>query len=255
MRFVYIALFFLATGAHARVFNYKDSSMAAYLRGTGALTSVGQTAFKESSGTGTSLTGKPLYAYSGEIGFMYSAGAANFRLGVELFQPKPVSEGKGETSGGTELFQLQSSVSAFIPSLTIELPFQPAGNTRMFVMAGVGYADVTVENRYKMAAPGTSAFSGVTDFDEIMNGTAISYHTGVGVETLMTDNVTVAADVGYRMLKVSSLKYKTDVSQTILSSGGVAKGDTVKNSDGSNRSLNLGGLTVGVSFRFYLNFM
>jgi len=251
---ILIAILFAASTASARVFSYKDSSVAAYLRTTGGLSSLGKTPFAESSGDGTSVDGTTKYQYSGEIGVLVATGKFNLRLGAEIIQHRPVSDAAGTDSDGDEMFKLTSSVSAFNPALTVEYTFNQQGNTRYYTMLGAGMADVTVENRYTMTTAGSAAFDNVTDYNELMSGSAISGLVGVGLETLFTDNVTFAIDAGYRYLQVSSLKYKGDVN-SILVPAGAAKGDPVLNSDGSKRSLNMSGFTVGLNFRFYLNFM
>jgi opacity protein-like surface antigen len=131
--------------------------------------------------------------------------------------------------------------------------FTPVGNTRFYLAGGAGLAMVTVENRYAMTAAGKSQ-TGLSDFNELMEGTATSGHVGLGMETLFTDNVTFTMDVGYRYLPVTALKYKGDA-KTLQKPGGVSKGDPVVNADGSSRTLNMGGLIIGVGFRFYLNFI
>ncbi|MBX3021732.1 MAG: outer membrane beta-barrel protein [Bdellovibrionales bacterium] len=250
--FVLLILTLAPLSLHARVFSYKDTNLATYLRATGGLSSLGQSAFKESSGSQTdSIDGSSKFSYSGEIGFMFGAGNFNVRIGAELLQHRPISDGKGTNASGDELFQLNSSASAFVPNVTAEYTFETKNNTRVYALFGVGYADVTVENRYRMSTAGTAAYS-VGNFDELMSATSTSYHAGVGVETLFTDNVTIALDLGYRHLQVGSLKYKTDVTGI---GGSASKGEAVVNSDGSKRTLNLGGLNVGVNFRFYLNFL
>jgi hypothetical protein len=246
----------LAVGvsAEARVFNYKDSTVAPYLRVTGGLSSLGQSAFKDSSGTGTSVDGTSKYSYGGELGLVLAITPSfHMRFGAELMQSRPVTYAPGSSSSGTELFRLDSTMSVFNPNVTFEGVFKSTGATRYFGMAGVGLASLTLENKYAMTSAGTSAL-GVSDFDEKMTGSAVESHLGVGFETLFTDNATFSMDLGYRYLIVKSLKYKSDVNN-IVSPSGVHAGDPVLNSDGSARKLNLSGVNIGVSFRFYLNFI
>src|SRR4051812_16744114 len=121
------ALILLTTGtlAQARVFDYKDSSLAAFLRATGGLSSIAQTPFKESSGSNTTVDGTTKYQYSGELGFALGLGSdARIRLGAELIQHRPVSDAAGTNPAGTERFKLDSSVSVFNPNLTLEYAFK-----------------------------------------------------------------------------------------------------------------------------------
>lgn len=241
--------------ASARVFNYKETGLAAYIRGTGGLSSVGQEAFIHSSGAQTnSVDGRSNYDYSGELGFMFGFGPDfHLRLGAELIQHRPVSEASGTDTSGTSLFTLNSSVTVFNPNVSFEYAFKTFGDSRFYFLGGVGLADVTIDNAYTMTSPGTSDYS-VNDFTEKLSGSGISEHLGVGFETLFTDNVTISFDAGYRYLKVNKFKYKSDV-KSILVPGGAKAGDQALNDDGSARQLDLGGLLLGVTFKFYLYFM
>lgn len=242
--------------ANARVFNFKDSNLAPYLRVTGALSSLHKSAFENSSSVNTSIDGSSRFAYSGELGFMFGLSSdMNFRLGAELIQHRPVTEASGLSPSGAERFKLDSSVSVFNPNATLEMVFKPGPTMRYFLSAGVGLASVTVENKYTMTTQGTSDYGGsLTDFTEKMEASAIESHVGLGLETVFTDNVTCALDLGYRYLPVRSLKYKGDV-KNLYNPSGVSKGDEVLNADGQKRTLDLSGLTLGISFRFYLNFI
>lgn len=252
-----LALLLLTFGvpnvSQARVFNYKDSGAAAFVRGTGGLISMGQSAFLGGSGANASVDGTSRMDYGGELGVIWAVTPIfHLRLGAELLQAKTVSEAPGTNSSGTRLFNLTSSVSAFNPNLAVEWVWHATGGMRFFWIFGVGYAEVTADNKYTMTSAGQSAF-GVGDYQESISGTTLSYLASLGFETLFADNATFALDVGYRGLSVNKLKYKSDAN-TILSSSGVHKGEAVLNRDGSARTIDLSGLTVGASFRFYLNF-
>jgi hypothetical protein len=62
--------------------------------------------------------------------------------------------------------------------------------------------------------------------------------------------VTLALDLGYRYFKVSSLS-STGTATTFT--GSETSGSTILNTNGSDRSLNLGGAFGGLSMRFYIN--
>ncbi|MGE4130854.1 MAG: hypothetical protein AB7F86_04415 [Bdellovibrionales bacterium] len=254
MRFwLALALVFAASSAQARVFSFKESGLGMFLRGTGGTSAVGDDPFAKSSGSDTSVSGKTSYAYSGELGVVFGLGSmVNLRLGAEVIQHHPVKETSGKNSSDIERFQLDSSTFIFNPNLTMEVIFHQEGNTRYFGELGVGNSEVTVENRYTMTSTGTSEL-GVTDFNEKLSATALSYHVAAGLETLFTDTVTFVAQVGYRILTVDSLKYKGDVNN-IVSPSGAAKGDKALKNDGTARSLDLSGVFVGVAFRFWLHF-
>jgi hypothetical protein len=240
-----------ASPAGARVFSYKDSALAAYVRGTGGFSQLTQDAFANESGAGTSVNGSSKYNYGAEVGFAMNLEAnTHLRIGAELIRQMPVN-GEGSDSSGTSRYTLNSTVFVFNPNIAIEHVYSVKGILRYYLAVGVGYANVTVVNDYKMTAAGTSAL-GVSDFKETMEANVLSSQASVGLETLFTDNVTFMADFGYRYLPVKGLKYKNEMTNF---TGAVHKGDDVLNADGSKRNLNLGGLFGGVSFRFYLNFL
>jgi hypothetical protein len=244
----------LSINSEARVFSYKDSGLAAFVRGTGGLSVLNQDAFGNSSGAGTTVDGKSRYNYGGEVGFMLGLTSSfHVRFGAEVFQNHPVV-GDGVDSSGTTRFTLNSSVFVFNPNIAFEYVYKTTGNLRFFGEVGGGYANVTVVNDYKMTSAGTTAL-GVGDFKETMDTNVISGFLGMGLETLFTDNVTFIIDVGYRYLYAKALKYKADTKNILSPTTGVHKGDPVVNQDGSNRKMNLGGPYGGIAFRFYLNFL
>ncbi|MGE0529098.1 MAG: hypothetical protein AB7G93_17885 [Bdellovibrionales bacterium] len=244
----------MGAGAQARVFSYKDAFLSSYIRGTGQLSAVGKEPFGNSSGTDTSVDEETRFGYSGEIGFVFNLTQSfHLRLGAEAIQHRPVKEAKGLSPSGAERFSLDSSVFVFNPNVALEYVYSQRGNLRFYMTAGVGLAEVTVENRYTMTAAGTSQL-GVEDFNEKLAGSTYSSHFGVGLETLFVDNVTFSFDVGYRYLPVPSLKYKGPTNP-IVSPGGVNEGDEARTHGGGKRQLDLGGLTLSAAFRFYLNFL
>lgn len=249
-----VALLLASSSAFARVFDYKNSNLAAYVRGTGGITELGRKAFDQSSGTGVRTSGSAKYGYGGEVGAMIGLSPnVHVRIGGELIQPQAVNT-LGTNSAATQsYYHLNSNVSVFNPNLSFEWAYKIQGSTRYFVSAGAGYAFVLLINKYLMTTAGTSQF-GLQSFNDSMKGNAVSYKVSTGIETLFTDNVTFAADIGYLYLPVKKLVY-TDSVQNFISPRGVTAGSKVVNANGTSRAIDLSGITVGVSFRFYLNFL
>lgn len=253
MRFRALLLIYigsLAVGAHARVFDYKESGLAGYIRGTGGLTNLDKDAFDKASGTDTKVSGSSAYAYGGEFGMMFGF-APNFhmRLGLEVMQPSGLSGAKGSSPAGVERFKLDSSVFVFNPNATFEYVYKTKGAFRFYGAAGVGWADVTVENKYAMSA---STDLPTANYSEKLGGSAMSAVFLTGFETLFVDNVAFALDLGYRYMPIASLKYKGDVTGF---TGAGTKGADALDANGEKRKLDLGGFILGASFRFYLNFL
>lgn len=244
----------LSGPAQARVFNWKEATLAAYVRGTGGTSALGKNAFAASLGTGESVDATSALSYGGEIGAFFAfTPSVHVRIGAELLQSRSVGQAPGVNASGTELYRLNSTVSAFNPNVTLEFSRSSVGILRYFGYLGAGYATASVQNQFTMTAAGTSA-DGVNDFNEVMAGHAISGALGAGAEILFTDNATCVLDIGYRYMRFSNLKYTGDAT-TINPSAGVQKGDAVLGTDGQPRVLDLSGVTVGVAFRFYLNFL
>lgn len=236
--------------AEAKVFSYQNQTVAGYIRGGGGLSRLGQDAFIHSSGNATQFTDEDVqYNFSGELGAQFSMGAVNMRLGVEALRPKEL-EMKGTNASNAELFTLTSSVFVFSPMVTFEYVYSSGPSARFYGYAGLGYSMVTLDNHYEMTAAGTAAFT-LQSYTEKGDATAYSTVAGMGFETLFVDNVAFAMDLGYRYLVVNGLKHKG--SYSTIAQGAVNKGDKVENANGTDRSLDLSGITVNASFKFFVN--
>lgn len=236
--------------AQARVFDYKNAGVAAYIRGTGGLTNLGKDSFDKAAGDGTRVSGSSAYAYGGEVGAMFSFGADfKMRLGLEVMQPSGFSKAPGTNVVGVERFKLDSSVFVFNPNVTFEYIYKTNGAWRFYGALGAGYADVTVENRYNMSATTDLA---TASYSEKLGGKGLSGLAAMGFETIFLDNVAFAADIGYRYMPISSLTYKMDGTGF---NGAFSKGGDALDSSGKKRAVDLSGIILGASFRFYLNFL
>lgn len=254
MRLLALILLFAPLAAQARVFDFKDSSIAAYLRGIGGMSAVGQEPFGNSCGQDTKVSGETKYQYGGELGFQFAfTDAFRMRLGAEMIQHRPVLEGKGTNPSGVERFEIESDVFIFNPNVTFEYAYKAMPKTKTYVGVGMGMADITIENRYKMTATGSSEL-GVSDFNEKIHGVSTSFHALIGFETAFVDNATFSLDAGYRYLQTKKLTYKA-ATNNIVNPSGSAEGDPVLNHDGTDRRMDLGGLYFGATLKFYLNFL
>lgn len=250
MKSILVLIFILSSSAEARVFDFNKESIAAYLRGTGALSNVGDKAFSKSSGALTDVEGSAKFNFGGEFGVLFAlAPDVSFRAGLELYQAKPVSDGKGKSSAGVEWFDLNSSVFSWGPVGTFEAVTWRGGSSRVFIYAGGGYASITMENEYTMTAAGATALSAAS-YTEKSEATSIFGFGGIGWETVFADATTIAFDIGYRYMPISKFTYKAD---TATIQGAKSKGGKVVNDDGSGRTLDMGGATMSVSLRFYID--
>lgn len=249
MKIILICFLFIPCFASARVFDFNKETIAAYLRGTGVLSNVGDKAFGDSSGTSTSTTDKVAYNFGGEFGAMFAlAQGVSFRAGLELYQAKPLPSVSGKNASGAELFALKSTVFSWGPIATLEFVVLRGASYRGFLFGGAGYSTVTMENEYTMTTLGAATL--VPSYTEKSEATAIYGFTGAGLEAELADTTTIAVDVGYHYFPVSKFTYKSN--ETTIQ-GAKSKGGTVVNDDGKTRSLDLGGVTFSVSLRFYID--
>jgi hypothetical protein len=235
--------------AFARVFRMSNESVAAYFGGTYAPSSLKQTHFSGTSGTGATIDKSALTNYGGEFGVLFTSQAIGMRLGMELIKPGTLTKAVGADSGGQKLYDFESSISALVPKVTIELNLKTADTWRVFLALGGGTAAASYKNSYTLAVAGQAAYPGVADFSEEGTGNAILYDGALGFESLMNDTTTIALSVGYRKLEITQYKYKTNVTNF---SGAHLKNEIVLNDDGTNKTSMFTGATGFLVFRFYL---
>ncbi|MNJ99744.1 hypothetical protein D3C87_175250 [compost metagenome] len=233
--------------AEARVFNINKETFAGYFSIGGGSSLLGSSAFDKESGSGISFSAKPEYNYQGEFGFVYARPHASLRFGIEILKPQSISTtAKNSTD---DLYTNQSDILGFAPKLTFDVNLHSAQTYRSFVAVGVGLANITLKNAYKLTAAGQTAFPGVSDHSIEAKGSATSLTGSLGYEGLLTDTTTLLFEMGYRQLSINNLKY-TKSATTFT--GAKDSGDAVLDSDGAQRELNLGGFFVSLGFRFYL---
>lgn len=230
--------------AQARTFDFKTEGFATYLYGTYGPSLVSDTAYANSSGSGTSVDKKTSTNYSGEFGFLISGETVSLRLGAEVIKPKTNSDIKGTDSSGNQIFNLESSVFAFIPRATIEYAIGSTPHSRWLATLGAGVAVVTVDNTYTQVASST----GLTDHVESGTGTGTMIEIATAYEFLLSDTATMFWNIGYRRVSPAAFQSNKDVTSFM---GSEPKDSDLKNQDGSNRTVNLSGPFAGVAFRFY----
>jgi hypothetical protein len=238
--------FFLSETVQARVFDFNQTKVATYFKGNAGFSYAQQDAYKLSSGANTIFSDQPPYNWGGEFGLLFAANKIGLRLGYELVNPFKQSGIEGVNSSGTQLLTLDSQIIGKFPVAHVEL--YAAGNrktNRMTVSGGYGYGTVDLNNTY-------SNITGyaISNYTEKGTAAASLLEFAVGFEYLFVDNVTMILDAGYR--DVTTGKFKAQNSFTNMSGQSIIKGDVLKNSDSSNRSLNLDGYWVGIGFRFYI---
>lgn len=245
---VIVTMLLIAPLAEARKFNFKDSTFATYLKGTYGTSEVMGTPYNQSSGTQTAGFSELIRSSaSGEFGFLIAGDTFTLRLGAELLLPTHRSDIKGMTSSGSNIFNLETKISALTPMAYIDVNVMQRGNSKAFIGAGVGYAFVKMENIYTFEA-GQTTYA-MSDFFERATANAIAAHGYAAYETLFADNVTVVFDAGYKYLPVRKLNHQNATTTFV---GTVGKGDPVTTHGGNNRLVNLSSAYAGIAFRFYI---
>ncbi|OFZ11064.1 MAG: hypothetical protein A2Z20_02145 [Bdellovibrionales bacterium RBG_16_40_8] len=252
--FSFLMLCLVGNFAEARVFNFSNNWVAAYIRGTGGLSNVDKDMYGKTSGNSTAFDKGVDYNFSGEIGFaILLSNNMTARLGIEGLQTKEVTV-TGESALGAKYMDVVSRAVVFNPGLTFEYSFRGTGTSRLYGFAGAGYSIVKITNAYELTAAGTTAYSGASaSYTDNWYANAINYHVGTGWEAFLFDNLTFNLDVGWRQLDVSGFKYNSDA--TVVRGGGgvsVTEGTNVTNNNGRKPKLDLGGYFVGMTFKFYI---
>jgi hypothetical protein len=241
--------FFLAlvsVGAEAKVFNLSKQTIGTYIRGTYGQSAVGKNAYGSSSGSGTTFNDSFDFNTGGEFGIYTGVEQIGLRLSAEFLNPKAQKNINGVNSGGSTLMNLDSNIAAVIYKGSIEYSWFIDEASKWYLSLGVGSATVTLTNEYT----NIDASFGISDFTEKGTETLIMGEVLVGYEYNFSADTTVMLDLGWRQLHADGLQH---TSNTTTFGGNVVAGDTMTNSDGSNRTLDLGGFFIGLGLRFYIN--
>lgn len=239
-----LSTFFLLAHAEARVFNINKEKVASYFMITGGPSAIKQNAFLNESTTTDTYTGEAALNYTGEFGVLYSTPSVNFRFGFEVFKPSALKEVPAQNSGGTDIYTLNSDITAYAPKLGIEINLQKTNTFRAFITASAGSASASYKNDYTIVS-----YPGVLDHSVEAKGTGLLYSGTLGVESHMTDTTTYIFEFGYRQLKIEGFNYSKDVTTF---SGAKVSGDAVLDASGNARTLDFTGGYISLGFRFYM---
>lgn len=254
-----VAIWIWAAVAHARVFSFSDSWMVAYLRGTGGMSNISDDAYAHSTGSNTTFDREVEYNFSGEIGLSLLMGEKlSVRFGVEGLKGQEVKTRGTLITDPNDTIDIESSVLAFSPVATIEYSYLNLGAMRLYGFAGLGYSTVTVTTEHTLSADSKTYYAHPANtYKETWEGDpTISYQLGTGFEYFTMDNVTISMDVGWRFFHVKEFSYKE--SATVIRGStavDVGRGDTVRDDGGHIIDLDMGGLFVGLMFKFYIPHM
>jgi hypothetical protein len=245
-----LVFFFLIPVAHARVFSFKSSWVAAHIRGTGQLTQQNNEAYNGTSGNDTHFGDGAKYNFSGEVGFSFlTSETTTWRVGLEGLESKPVSTTGTSYTTGNPIMNVSSLVTVFNPNFAFEYAFSVTPVSRTYGFLGAGYALAKVNNSYS----NVTAYSAASSFSETWGASAVSGIAGAGFEYYAFDNVTFSFEGGYRYMKFGSLTQSG--SDTVIrgsSTQSVSSGATVVDGYGNNVHIDMSGPFVGFMIRFFI---
>ncbi len=244
---IILGTFAFSASSHAKVFHLKEQTAGTYLQATGGTSLLNDTAYSKSDVTFENKVG---YNMSGEFGFMFLASRTWIRLGVALLRPQVIEGAQAKDTSDAVLYRLNSGIIAFGPVMSFEFPIKVFESTRFYFMGGLGYMKVTVKNDYQFTAAGTTAYS-LADYTEEASAYTWMSEVGIGMELPLADASTFILNTGYRSLTANGLKHERS---TPAIGGAIDSGDTLKDSNGQDRNLNLSSYWVGIGLRFYWNF-
>lgn len=229
--------------AEARVFDINNEKFASYFLLTGGPSAIKQNAFLNEANTTNTFTGAVAYNYTGEFGFLYSTPNVSLRFGFEVFKPSSLKAAPAN-NGTTDIYTLNSDITAYAPKLGLEINLQKSGTFRSFITAYVGSGSASYKNDYTIAN-----YPGVVDHSVEAKGSRTLYGGSLGVESYMTDTTTYIFEFGYRQMKIENLKYSKNVTTF---SGAKIAGDPVLDAYGQPRIIDFTGGYISLGFRFYM---
>lgn len=248
MKTLLVFLILISTQAQARVFSITQSSFASYFKGTFGMSSLQKDPYNKISGAQTEISTETDFNLSGEFGVVFPSPNYAFRLGLEILAPRTPSGIQGKNSSGTELMSLDSRVLGFFPTAHLEYYIAKNSLGRVYLSVGGGYGKVSLKNNYTFTAAGDTAYNPLTSFSDRASQYTYLVETSLGYEMAFIQTVTFVFDFGYRYCVVRDLKYDGAGTNFI---GTHPAGDPVIDSSGDHKTLDLGGVFTGLSFRFY----
>lgn len=218
-------------------------AFASYFLLTGGLSAIKDQAFALES-TATTYDSEVKTNIGGEIGFSYITGRAAWRFGFEIIKPGTLS-GVSAQASGSEIYQLKSDLSCYIPKLGIELIVRQTPGMRLAILGYAGTASLSLKNDYTQLSVSPNG-----DFSLEAKSSANLMGGGFLGEFYMMDTTTFILEAAYRDLKFKDIKYSKDVAAGF--NGAITAGDSMVDNTGAKRSIDFSGAYVSIGFRFWL---
>lgn len=235
--------------AEARIFRINNENFAVYFGGSYGPSQLGQSHFSGTSGTDLLIDDSVKTNQAGEFGVLFTSRYLGLRMGAELIQPPKILRAQGTDAQNQKIYDFESTVTALVPKLTLELNMTSADLWRFFLSIGGGMATATYQNKYKLTADGQAAFPGLEDYSEDGSGRAFLFDVGLGFETHMNDTTTIVLHAGYRKMDHPPYQYTKSGSGF---AGLMTAGTAALNIDGTQKTSDFSGPTASLLFRFYI---
>jgi hypothetical protein len=242
-------LLFFTHSAFARVFDFKNERFASLFRTSTGPSTLLQKPFADGSGSGLTFDGTIKLNNTYGFGFVYATPVMNLILGLDAFKSEIKNNISATDASGVKMYRLASDLSGYIPKIGLEFNLKTWSDSKFYIVVSGGSAVMTLQNTYQFTTEGLAAYSGMADYKEEAKGTASLYENEIGYEKLLSDSTTMVFAAGYRQFNIQNFKHNLAVTTF---NGAVVKGDELKNTDGTNRTLDLSGYFAAIAFRFYI---
>ena len=223
------------------------------LRGSLGGINVGAQAYADSLGSGTAFDTQPDSAYSGEFGVVIrSSDRINTVASFEYLTVESVHDAVGSRGlGPVTLMKVDSKMYAGIVWFGWEFVLVPRAHSQILLGLQGGFGQVTLENGVRMTAAGMAHYTQTAtsnNFEERGSGAAGAGRVTLGWEFLMSANITMTIEGGYRYFMVPLQNFTAAVDSV---NGHYNDGSEMKNNANQSRPLDLSGGFGGLNFRFY----
>ncbi len=251
MKRVFLGIIFIFSSqiSWARLINLNQEGFASYLSYYGGNTAVGTKPFENEAVAGYVYSESYSLLSGGEFGFFYGKGKAGFRFSIEVLHPTKLENFTVKDTQAQTLYTATSDITGYIPKLGLEIGLAASQRSRWIFLIYGGSATVTLKNDYVLTATGSAAFPGVSDHSVSIKSTGTQYGGAITYESLFNDSTTFFIDLGYRTFNLNTLTY---VQALTTFSGTKAQGETVLDSTGLAKTLDLSGYLANVGFRIYM---
>lgn len=249
--FFFFSILLIGSHAESRVFHLQKQTSGVFFRGNYGLSEIQSDAIVRRSGEKTFLNDEVRSIYAAEFGYLAMIDPVGIRLSLQTVHPQKLSKISGTNASGDKLMDISSSIYSIFPMLSLEYYFYNGqGNSRALFSVGGGYGRVTLKNEFNLTSLGTTEY-GISSFKETAEGYTYLIESSLGYEFAISNALTLIFDTGYRYGVVKSFKHKD--SNTSFD-GSYSSGETVKNSDGKDLTIDLSGIYAGITLRLYFNF-